>query len=243
MGKTLSRLAAIGTCLASLGLLALGAAPATAQDPFEEPRRLMVDEQLRRRGISQTELLQAMQTVPRHLFVPEQVRPEAYVDEPLPFGRDGEALLQPYMTALMIELLELDGTQKVLEVGTGSGYDAAVLSKLAREVYTIEIDRRRGEAAEERLAKLGYDNVHVRIGDGNEGWPDQAPFDAIILTAAPEEPPPKLLAQLKMDGRMVVAVGKGDFQELTVIRKGRDGVLQKRRIDPVIFPRMSRERE
>src|SRR5262245_50983015 len=170
-------------CLTSI--IALQDLSAHAQDPFEEPRREMVDQQLRRRGIHQTELLNAMETVPRHLFVPERVRPEAYVDEPVP-GPDGDALLQPYMTALMIELLQLNGSQKVLEVGTGSGYDAAVLSKLAREVYTIEISPERGEEARSRLKKLGYTNVSVRIGDGNQGWPDQAPFDAIILTAAPE---------------------------------------------------------
>jgi len=218
------------------------AAPAGAQDPFEEPRRLMVDQQLRRRGIKQTELLQAMQVVPRHLFVPERVRPEAYVDEPLPLGPGEEALLQPYMTALMIELLQLDGTQKVLEVGTGTGYDAAVLSKLAREVYTIEINPERGAKARERLASLGFDNVHVRIGDGNEGWRDHAPFDAIILTAAPEEPPPKLVDQLKVDGRMVVAVGAGPFQQLTLLVKTPAG-LKRHRIDPVRMSPMSTERE
>jgi protein-L-isoaspartate(D-aspartate) O-methyltransferase len=219
------------------------AIPLSAQDldPFEEPRRLMVDQQLKRRGIRQTELLQAMEDVPRHLFVPERVRPEAYVDEPLPLGPGGESLLQPYMTALMIELLELDGTQRVLEIGTGTGYDAAVLSKLAREVYTIEISPARGEEARSRLEKLGYKNVQVRIGDGNEGWPDQAPFDAIILTAAPEQVPPKLLEQLKVQGRMVVAVGGSPFQQLTLLTKTREGV-QKRRIEPVRMGRMSNEK-
>ena len=139
--------------------VALQDIPVRAQDPFEEPRRNMVNQQLRRRGIRQTELLNAMETVPRHLFVPERVRPEAYVDEPVPLGPDGDALLQPYMTALMIELLKLDGSQKVLEVGTGTGYDAAVLSKLAREVYTIEISPERGEEARSRLKSLGFANI------------------------------------------------------------------------------------
>jgi len=201
----------------------------------------MVDQQLKRRGIRQTELLNAMESVPRHLFVPERVRSGAYVDEPLPLGPGGEALLQPYMTALMIELLELDGSQKVLEVGTGTGYDAAVLSKLAREVYTIEIDPRRGEEASNRLRSLGFRNVSVRIGDGNAGWPDQAPFDAIILTAAPEEPPPKLVEQLKVNGRMVVAVGGSPFQQLTLLVKTKEG-LQRRRIEPVRMSPMSNER-
>jgi protein-L-isoaspartate(D-aspartate) O-methyltransferase len=207
---------------------------ARAQDPFEEPRRNMVDQQLRRRGIRQTELLNAMETVPRHLFVPERVRPEAYVDEPVPAGPDGEALLQPYMTARMIELLQLDGSQKVLEVGTGSGYDAAVLSKLAREVYTIEISPQRGEEARSRLKSLGFTNVQVRIGDGNQGWPDQAPFDAIILTAAPARIPPKLIEQLKINGRMVAAVGGSPFQQLTLLVKTAERV-EKRSIEPVII--------
>jgi protein-L-isoaspartate(D-aspartate) O-methyltransferase len=192
----------------------------------------MVDQQLRRRGISQTELLNAMETVPRHLFVPERVRPEAYVDEPVPLGTDGDTLLQPYMTALMIELLKLDGSQKVLEVGTGTGYDAAVLSKLAREVYTIEISPERGEEARLRLKSLGFANVQVRIGDGNQGWPDQAPFDAIILTAAPERIPPRLIEQLKVNGRMVAAVGGSPFQQLTLLVKTPER-LEKTKIEPV----------
>jgi protein-L-isoaspartate(D-aspartate) O-methyltransferase len=207
-------------------------APVNAQDPFEEPRRNMVDQQLRRRGIRQPQLLNAMETVPRHLFVPERVRPEAYVDEPVPIGPDGDSLLQPYMTARMIELLQLDGSQKVLEVGTGSGYDAAVLSKLAREVYTIEISPERGAEARSRLKSLGFTNVEVRIGDGNQGWPDKAPFDAIILTAAPEHVPSKLIDQLKVNGRMVAAVGGSPFQQLTLWLKTPERV-EKRSIEPV----------
>jgi protein-L-isoaspartate(D-aspartate) O-methyltransferase len=218
-------------CLTSA--IALTDLPVGAQDPFEEPRREMVRQQLRGRGISQTELLNAMETVPRHLFVPERVRPEAYVDEPVPVG-PGDALLQPYMTARMIELLQLDGSQKVLEVGTGTGYDAAVLSKLAREVYTIEISPRRGEEARSRLRELGFTNVQVRIGDGNQGWPDQAPFDAILLTAASERIPPKLIDQLKVNGRMVVAVGGSPIQQLTLLVKTPERV-EKRSIEPVVM--------
>jgi protein-L-isoaspartate(D-aspartate) O-methyltransferase len=219
--------------------VAVQAVPAGAQDPFAEPRREMVDQQLRRRGIRQTELLNAMEVVPRHLFVPERVRPEAYVDEPVALGPGGDSLLQPYMTALMIELLELDGSQKVLEIGTGTGYDAAILSKLAREVYTIEISPQRGEEARSRLRELGFPNIQVRIGDGNQGWPDQAPFDAIILTAAPENVPPKLIEQLKVNGRMVVAVGGSPFQQLTLLVKSSDGTVQKRKIEPVRMGPMS----
>ena len=208
--------------------------PARAQDPFEEPRRNMVDQQLRRRGIRQSELLNAMETVPRHLFVPERKRPEAYVDEPVPIGPDGDSLLQPYMTARMIELLQLDGSQKVLEIGTGSGYDAAVLSKLAREVYTVEISPTRGEDARSRLKQLGYKNVFVHIGDGNEGWADKAPFDAILLTAAPESIPPKLIEQLKVNGRMVAAVGGTPIQQLTMWIKTPERMM-KRSIEPVVI--------
>ena len=225
----------------AVSAVALPAVPLRAQDPFAQPRREMVDQQLRRRGIRQSELLQAMEVVPRHLFVPERVRPEAYVDEPVPLGPGGDSLLQPYMTALMIELLELDGSQKVLEVGTGTGYDAAILSKLAREVYAIEISPVRGEEARSRLRELGFGNVQVRIGDGNQGWPDQAPFDAIILTAAPENVPPRLIEQLKVHGRMVVAVGGSPFQQLTLLLKTPEGV-QKRKIEPVRMGPMSNER-
>jgi protein-L-isoaspartate(D-aspartate) O-methyltransferase len=231
MGKRLRPRVILLACLTSAIALTDSSA---AQDPFEEPRRDMVNRQLRDRGIRQTELLNAMETVPRHLFVPERVRPEAYVDEPVPVGPDGAALLQPYMTARMIELLQLDGTQKVLEVGTGTGYDAAVLSKLAREVYTIEISPRRGEEARSRLQALGFTNVQVRVGDGNQGWPDQAPFDAIILTAAPERIPPKLIDQLRINGRMVVAVGGSPYQQLTLLVKTPERV-EKRSIEPVII--------
>jgi protein-L-isoaspartate(D-aspartate) O-methyltransferase len=240
MGKRRTSRIAVTVWLATA--LAASALPVAAQDPFEEPRRLMVDQQLRGRGIQQRELLNAMQVVPRHLFVPERIRPEAYVDEPLPLGASGEALLQPYMTARMIELLELDGTQKVLEIGTGTGYDAAVLSKLAREVYTVEISEERGETARSRLRDLGFTNVQVRIGDGNEGWPDHAPFDAILLTAAPKEVPPKLIEQLRVNGRMVVAVGSSrGIQQLELRVKTADGV-QRRKIEPVRLGPMSNER-
>jgi protein-L-isoaspartate(D-aspartate) O-methyltransferase len=232
MGNRLRPRVILLACLTS----AIALTDVRAQDPFEESRRDMVDRQLRGRGISQTELLNAMETVPRHLFVPERVRPEAYVDEPVPVG-PGDALLQPYMTARMIELLQLDGSQKVLEVGTGTGYDAAVLSKLAREVYTIEISSRRGEEARSRLKELGFANVQVRIGDGNQGWPDQAPFDAIILTAASERIPAKLIDQLRVNGRMVVAVGGSPIQQLMLLVKTPERI-EKRSIEPVILDQL-----
>jgi protein-L-isoaspartate(D-aspartate) O-methyltransferase len=217
----------------------LGPGSISAQDAFQTMRQDMVDFQLRGRGIRQPLLLDAMATVPRHLFVPQSVRNEAYYDQPLPIGSTGGGIMQPYITALMIELLELDGTQKVLEIGTGSGYDAAVLSQLAAQVFTIEISEELGRSAQQRLAELGFDNVSVRVGDGYEGWPSEAPFDAILLTAAPEEVPPKLLEQLKTNGRMVLAVG-GFVQNLTAIRKTPQG-LQTSRIEPVRISPMSAE--
>ncbi|MDX1382967.1 MAG: protein-L-isoaspartate(D-aspartate) O-methyltransferase [Thermoanaerobaculia bacterium] len=228
--------------IASIAVLAALAAVvvASAQDRYRGDRQWMVEDQLRRRGIHQPDLLNAMETVPRHLFVAEDVQDRAYSDGALAEGPAG-GLLQPYMTALMIELLELDGTQKVLEIGTGSGYDAAVLSRLAREVYTIEISPQVGAAAKERLRRLGYENVQVRIGDGHGGWPSEAPFDAIILTAAPPEIPPRLIEQLKPNGKMVVPVG-GVFQDLTLIEKTPQG-LKQRRIEPVRVAPMSAEEE
>lgn len=180
----------------------------------------MVTEQVRKRGIEIPMLLNAMQDVPRHLFVPEGSQPLAYGDSPVTIA-PGKTLSQAYVSARMISLLELEGDEKVLEIGTGSGYDAALLSQLAREVYTIEIDPGLGQRAEETLGRLGYQNVHVRIGDGYRGWPEKAPFDAILITAAPERLPEPLFEQLKDGGRMVVAVG-GLVQDLQVVTKHGD---------------------
>ena len=202
----------------------------------------MVEYQLRGRGISQSELLNAMNDVPRHLFVAQEVRSQAYGDQALPIAGSDGSILQPYMTARMIELLDLDDTERVLEIGTGSGYDAAVLSIMAKQVFTIEISDRLGREARRRLSNLGFDNVSVKVGDGHAGWPSEAPFDAILLTAAPEEPPSKLLDQLSMNGRMVVAVGGGAVQNLTVYEKSDQGWL-KERIEPVRIGPMSAERE
>ena len=229
------RRTAVTTVVASLLLLPV---TAVAQpDSYESMRLDMVEFQLRGRGISQSSLLNAMETVPRHLFVPQSVRDDAYRDSPIPNGEEDGGVMQPYLTALMIQLLQVRKTDRVLEVGTGTGYDAAVLSGLAKEVYTIEIDEQRGNAARKRLARLGYENVRVKVGDGHEGWPDEAPFDAILLTAAPEIVPEKLLAQLKENGRMVVAVGRR-VQNLTVITRTPDGDL-KERIEPVRISPMS----
>ncbi len=208
----------------------LVAVATSAQDPFFGVRQRMVQEQVQGRGVTQPTLLSAMETVPRHLFVPEESRSFAYEDRSLSIGA-GEFMSRPYLSARMIELLELDGTEKVLEIGTGSGYDAALLSRLAAKVFTIELLDELGTRASKNLEYLGFSNVRVRVGNGYEGWPEEAPFDAIILTAAPEHLPASLLAQLKESGRMVVPVGRY-VQDLQVITKTAGGT-EKRTIIPV----------
>jgi protein-L-isoaspartate(D-aspartate) O-methyltransferase len=191
-------------------------------DAFREQRLSMVENQVRARGVTQPKVLDAMAEVPRHLFVPEPVRDRAYLDGAQPIGAD-QTISQPYIVALMTTLLELDGDESVLEIGTGSGYQAAIVSRLAREVYTIEIRERLARRARETLTSLGYGNIHFRVGDGYKGWPEAAPFDAIIVTAAPEEIPQTLIDQLKVGGRMVIPVGSF-IQELVLITKTPTGI-------------------
>jgi protein-L-isoaspartate(D-aspartate) O-methyltransferase len=214
------------------------AASATSQPGWEPLRQQMVQEQIRERGVRQPEVLQAMEVVPRHLFVPPDRRDQAYGDAPLPIG-SGQTISQPYIVALMTELLDLDRGDKVLEIGTGSGYHAAVLSRVAGEVYSIEILDDLGRQARSTLHQLGYENVQVRIGDGYQGWPEKAPFDAIILTAAPPAIPQPLIDQLKVGGRMVVPVGSF-VQDLLLLTKTSTGV-QKRTVAPVRFVPMTGE--
>ena len=178
----------------------------TDQDEQAAARQSMVEHQLRRRGIRDTRLLAAMETVPRAEFVPSAQRPHAYEDRPLPIGED-QTISQPYIVALMTELLDVKEGDRVLEIGTGSGYQAAVLAELTPHVYTIEIIPTLAERAEETLRRLGYDAVEVMAGDGYLGWPDRAPFDGIIVTCAPEEVPEPLKDQLREGGRMVIPVG------------------------------------
>ncbi len=209
-----------------------------AKDPFFSKRHSMVENQIRRRGIEEPDLLAAMQEIPRHAFVPDIKQREAYDDVPIKIA-DGQTLSQAYLSALMISLLELDGDDKVLEVGTGSGYDAAILSRMARQVYTIEIDPVLGNLARRNLEKLKLDNVRVRIGDGYRGWPEEAPFDAILLTTAPERIPEPLFEQLRVGGRLVVALG--DFvQDLQVITKTLEG-RDTRKVSPVRLGPMTGE--
>ncbi len=192
----------------------------------------MVKQQIVARGVSDTLVTKVMKETPRHLFVPASYQTQAYQDRPLPIGYD-QTISQPYIVALMTELLELNGDEKVLEIGTGSGYQAAILAQLAKNVYTIEIVEPLARSSAKLLKELGYENVEVRYGDGYKGWPEHAPFDRIIVTAAPEEIPEALVEQLAIGGRMVLPVGKLS-QELVVITKDANRVTRKA-IIPVRF--------
>ncbi len=188
---------------------------------WDAQRGRMVAEQLRARDIRSSLVLDAMLTVPRHLFVPEPQRAGAYDDSPLPIGL-GQTISQPYIVAFMTQALELEPNHRVLEIGTGSGYQAAVLSLLAKEVYTIEILPALAERARKTLADLGYRNIQVRTGNGYLGWPEHAPYDRIMVTAAPDEVPPALVQQLKVGGLMAIPVGTAS-QELRILRRTETG--------------------
>jgi protein-L-isoaspartate(D-aspartate) O-methyltransferase len=207
--------------ISGLACGAVGTESQKSAPDWDAERRRMVDEQLRSRDIRNARVLDAMLTVPRHLFVPEPQRADAYIDAPLPIGR-GQTISQPYIVAFMTEALEVGPEHRVLEVGTGSGYQAAVLSKLAKEVYTIEIVAPLAERARKTLAELGYRNIQVRTGNGFLGWPEHAPYDRIMVTAAPDEVPPALLEQLEIGGLMAIPVGTAT-QELRILRRTATG--------------------
>jgi len=190
---------------------------------FMTLREKMVSEQIERRGIKDKNVLEAMKKVPRHLFVPEEYINEAYEDYPLPIG-EGQTISQPYIVAKMTELLEIKKGEKVLEIGTGSGYQAAVLAEVGAKVYTIEILPKLAEKAKKTLSSLGYENVTVLVGDGFKGYIQEAPYDKIIVTAAPEKIPQPLIEQLKVGGKLVIPVGKYD-QELKVVTKKEEGII------------------
>ena len=200
---------------------------------FAEARRGMVESQIRKRGISDERVLQAMVTVPRHEFVPAYWINQAYVDEPLPIGH-GQTISQPYIVAAMLASLRLAGTEKVLEIGTGCGYQAAVASLLAKEVHTVEILPDLAQSAADRLQRLGYPNVHVHTGDGTLGWLESSPYDAILVAAAAPAIPEPLLQQLSEGGRLIAPVGEEDKQELRLVTK-RDGKLIVRQGGPCRF--------
>ncbi len=193
----------------------------------------MVKDQLERRGIQDRRVLEIMRETPRHLFVPANLKNMAYEDGPLPIG-EGQTISQPYIVALMTELLKLNGSERVLEIGTGSGYQAAILSPLVKELYSIEIVKSLAEKADLRLKEMQYDNVIVKYGNGYKGWIEYSPFDAIIVTAAPNKIPQPLIDQLKVGGRLVLPIGDV-HQELKVITKtGNDKIIEKN-IIPVRF--------
>jgi protein-L-isoaspartate(D-aspartate) O-methyltransferase len=195
---------------------------------------MLTAEHIERRGIRDPEVLRAIRTVPRHEFVPYDLRGEAYDDRPLDIGY-GATISQPYIVAAMTQLLEVQKTNRVLEIGTGSGYQSAVLAELAREVYSIEMISELARSADETLSRIGYRNVHVRQGDGYRGWPERAPFDRIILTAAPLEIPKELIDELVPGGRLVAPVGGNADQQLVVLDKSASGHVSRRIIFPVLF--------
>jgi len=205
---------------------------------FKVMREKMVETQIKTRGVKDPRVLSALLKVERHRFVPEEYVNSAYADQPLPIG-EGQTISQPYIVALMTELLDLKGNEKVLEIGTGSGYQAAILAELAKEVYTVEIVESLASTAKNRLLELGYQNVKVKSGDGYLGWPEAAPFDAIIVTAAPDHIPTPLIDQLKEGGRMVAPVGTYT-QELKKIVK-RSGKMETIDVIPVLFVPMTGE--
>jgi protein-L-isoaspartate(D-aspartate) O-methyltransferase len=206
--------------------------PKADPDPQARARIGMVEQQIAARGVKDAGVLEAMRQIPRHLFVPPEQVSEAYEDHPLPIG-SGQTISQPYVVAFMTEQLRLTGKERVLEIGTGSGYQTAVLSRLAAKVYSIEIRPELAAEAKTRLEAFGATNVEVRAADGFYGWPEEAPFDGILVTAAPETVPEPLLAQLAPGGRMVIPVG-GFYQELKVIERTPEG-LRERSVLPVRF--------
>jgi len=199
---------------------------------WKEEAKKMVRQQLISRGIADQNVLRVMQNTPRHLFIPENLRPDAYRDGPLPIG-EGQTISQPFIVAIMTELLKLKGDEKVLEIGTGSGYQAAILAQMVDTCYTIELVEPLAKQASTLLKQLGYTKVIAKCGDGYTGWPEHAPFDRIIITAAPVEIPKALVDQLKPDGIMVLPVGKY-YQELIVVTKSKRGI-KKESIIPVRF--------
>ena len=212
---------------------------AASTSAFAAERQRMVQEQLMPRGVHDERVLAAMSKVPREEFVPDNLRDKSYADNALPIGHE-QTISQPFIVAFMTEQLRPQPTDRVLEIGTGSGYQAAVLAELVKEVYTIEIIEPLAKDASARLARLDYNNAHVKVGDGYQGWPEVAPFDAIIVTCAPDKVPQPLTQQLKEGGRMIIPVGNGLDQQLFLLEK-KEGQMAERAILPVRFVQMTGE--
>jgi protein-L-isoaspartate(D-aspartate) O-methyltransferase len=215
------------------------AGPPSSDPTRQAERERMVERQIVARGVKDTAVLRAMRQVPRHLFVPVSYAPQAYRDGPLPIGH-GQMISQPYVVAFMAEALRLRGDDRVLEVGTGSGYQTAVLAELARDVFSIEIVEPLAERAAAKLKELGYSNVQVRADDGYQGWPEHAPYDAILVSAAPDHIPQPLVNQLAVGGRLILPVGKKFFQSLLLIQRTPSGY-ERTTLLPVAFVPMTGE--
>jgi protein-L-isoaspartate(D-aspartate) O-methyltransferase len=199
---------------------------------YKKKREQMVEVQLRTRGIRDQRVLKAMRKIERHRFVPDNLKPNSYDDEPLPIG-GGQTISQPYIVAYMTQALKLQGGERVLEIGTGSGYQAAILAELAKEVYTVEVYEKLAEKAQYILQKMGYHNIQYRVGDGTLGWKEHAPYDAVIVTAAPPKTPEPLKDQIKVGGRMIIPVGQ-TFQNLLLYEKTKQK-MKKKKLLPVRF--------
>ena len=224
--------------LASLALIALLVIPATAlpadEEEYARARQRMIEQDIRGRGIRDAAVLGAMSRIPRHLFVPGNVRSRAYGDHPLPIG-EGQTISQPYVVALMTEALKLRPGERVLEIGTGSGYQAAVLAEIVKEVYTIEIRRFLADRAGQTLKNLGYKNVSVRYADGYQGWEEHAPFDAIIITASANHIPLPLIKQLKEGGRLILPLGRTVYYQVLTLATKKKGELDVVQMGDVAF--------
>jgi protein-L-isoaspartate(D-aspartate) O-methyltransferase len=220
----------------SLGIMTISCVQSRPQvDRFRELRENMVRTQIMARGITDKAVIEAMKKVERHLFVPEVYIQQAYGDHPLPIGY-GQTISQPYIVAFMTEILKLDKSSKVLEVGTGSGYQAAILAEICDSVYTIEIVEELGNRAKKLFKELGYNNIKVKIGDGYEGWDEYSPYDAIIVTCAPTHVPEPLEDQLKEGGRMIIPVGERYIQELVLLTKKNDTLRHSSVLDVRFVP-------
>ena len=222
-------------------LVFLAPGPVSADEEYSRHRAEMIRDQIESRGVSNRAVLDAMQNVPRHLFVPENLRSLAYYDNPLPIGF-GQTISQPFIVAYMTETIQPRAGQKILEIGTGSGYQAAVLSEIVETVYTIEIIDELGEAAVTRLKDLGYENVETRIADGYYGWEDVAPFDAIVVTAAAEYIPPPLIEQLKDGGMMIIPVGSPFMVQMLMLVEKKGKEVTTEGLMPVRFVPLRRSR-
>ncbi|HWR57899.1 MAG TPA: protein-L-isoaspartate(D-aspartate) O-methyltransferase [Thermodesulfovibrionales bacterium] len=213
---------------------------ALCEDAYSGKRRYMVEHDIKGRGMKDTKVLEVMGKIPRHLFVDEALKGRAYDDNPLPIG-EGQTISQPYVVALMTEALKLKPGDRVLEIGTGSGYQAAVLAEIVKDVYTIEIKRGLAEKSERRLKDLGYKNVRVKFGDGYFGWEEHAPFDAIIITASANHIAPPLIKQLKENGRLIIPLGSTVYYQVLTLATKKKGEVYLEQMTPVAFVPMTGE--